>query len=111
MSKHYTYQIHSNIMKALKRSNDIIPGSNFTTLDGNILCMVKSFSDSGYCFYMSDKELAEANITSEKTIQRSIKRLCTAGLLQTKEDYSTGKRRRHLIYQHDAVQALLDQNV
>lgn len=111
MPKQYNYQVHSNIMKALKRSNDIIPGSKFTTLDGNILCMVKSFSDSGYDFFMSDKELAEVNITSEKTIQRSLKRLCEAGLLKTKDEYYGFKRSRHITYQPEAVQRLLDQEL
>lgn len=105
MSKDYNFQVHTNIMRALKRSNEIIPNSNFTTLDGNILCMIKSFSDSGYPFFMSDKEIADNNNTSEKTVQRSIKRLCEAGLLVNKRD---GPRKRYLEYQPNAMQKLMD---
>lgn len=111
MAKDYSFQVHINIMRALKRSNDLLPDSNFSTLDGNILCMVRSFNESGYVFFMSDKELADINITSEKTIQRSIKRLCAAGLLTSRQDYTGGARRRYLEYSHTALQELLDLTV
>ena len=111
MAKDYNFQIHTNIMRALKRSNEILPDSNFTTLDGNILCLIKSFNDNGYVFFMSDKELADNNNTSEKTVQRSIKRLCSAGLLNSKQDYTGGARRRYLEYSTTALQELLDLTV
>ena len=108
VKRNYTYVMHLEIMKALKRHNEIIPNSKFTTLDGNILCMIRSFAEKGQLFYMSEREIAANNITSEKTVQRSIKRLCEAGLLKSKLDYSTGTRRRYLEYQPKAVQELIN---
>ena len=108
MAKYLTYQMHTDITKALKRYNDMTASNTFSTLDGNILCMVKSFADKNLDFFMSEKEIAENNITSISTVQRSIKRLCEAGLLKREKDYAEGKGKRLLIYQYSAVQELID---
>ena len=106
--KPYNYKMQTNITRALKHYNEITTNSKFTILDGNILCMVKSFSDNGSKFFMSEKEIAENTISSEKTVQRSINRLCEAGLLKKEKDYTDGKCRRVLIYQPLEVQNILD---
>lgn len=111
MAKDYSFQVHINIMRALKRSNEILPDSGFTTLDGNILCLVKSFNDNFCEFFMSDKEIADNNNTSEKTVQRSIKRLCAAGLLNSSQSYVGGVRRRYLEYNANALQELMDLHI
>lgn len=103
MTKNYMFTIYSDITKALKHHNEIMPSEKFTTLDGNILCLVKSFSDNGLDFFMSEKEIAETNITSEKTVQRSVNRLCKANLL--KKEKLNG--RRILVYQESNVHDLL----
>lgn len=108
MSKDYSFIIHTNIMRAMKRSNDIMMNSNFTTLDGNILCMVKSFHEQKQSCFMSDDELARNNNCSERTVQRSLKRLADAGLIEIRKVSLDKISKRHLIYKEAAVQKLID---
>ena len=106
--KSYNYNIQTEITKALTKHNRIMPGPRFNTLDGNILNLVRSFSESETPFYMSNKELSEVMIADPSTIQRSIDRLINAGLLSKEITYSNSKQHRTLTYQPQAVQALID---
>ena len=106
--KSYNYNIQTDITKALTKYNRIMPGPRFNTLDGNILNLVRSFSESNTPFYMSNKELSEVMTADPSTIQRSIDRLVNAGLLSKEITYSNSKQHRMLTYMPQAVQNLID---
>lgn len=107
MSK-YNYNICTDITAAMSKHNKIMPGARFNTLDGNILSLVRSFARTNTKFYMSNKQLAEIMIADPSTIQRSIDRLIATGLISKEIIYIGSKPQRLLLYQHDAVQKLLD---
>ena len=106
--KSYNYNIQTEITKALTKYNRIMPGPRFNTLDGNILNLVRSFSETSTPFYMSNKELSEVMTADPSTIQRSIDRLVNAGLLSKEITYSNSKQHRMLTYVPQAVQNLID---
>lgn len=108
MAKDYNFKIHTNIMRALKRSNEVIPDSKFTTLDGIILCMVKSFADANIPCFISINEISNITLSSKSSVQRSIKRLCSANLLQRKAELQDdGSTKYYLIYNAKEVNLLL----
>ena len=92
----------------MSKYNKIMPGQRFNTLDGNILSLIRSFSNTNTKFFMSNKELAEIMIADPSTIQRSIDRLLAAGLLSKEVTYINAKPQRIVTYQVDAVQQLLE---
>ena len=106
--KSYNYNIQTDITKALTKYNRIMPGPRFNTLDGNILNLVRSFSETNTPFYMSNKELSEVMTADPSTIQRSIDRLVNAGLLSKEITYSNSKQHRMLTYVPQAVQNIID---
>ena len=105
--KNYNYNIHTDIARAMSRHNKIMTGPRFNTLDGNILNLIRSFTESNAKFYMSNKELAEIMIADPSTIQRSIDRLIAVGLVTKEIIYIAAKPQRLLTYQKDEVQKLL----
>ena len=106
--KSYNYSIKTDITRALTKYNRIMPGQRFNTLDGNILNLVRSFSESETQFFMSNKELADVMTADPSTIQRSIDRLVNAGLISKEITYSNSKQHRMLTYMPQAVQNLID---
>ena len=110
-SKNYSYLIYTDINRAMNQYNknrsNIGPNSRLNITDANILSIIKSFSESGTNFFMSNKELAEITISDASTVQKSINKLIGLGLLQ-KENYYEGNRpKRVLLYQSDAVKNFL----
>lgn len=106
--KNYNYNIHTDITRAMSKHNKIMTGPRFNSLDGNILNLIRSFTESNAKFYMSNKELAEIMIADPSTIQRSIDRLIAVGLVTKEIIYIAAKPQRLLAYQKDEVQKLLD---
>ena len=88
----------------MQTHNLIMPGSKFTLLDYNIICLVKSFNETGNCFYMSNEQLAQEFFSCEKTVRSSIKRLCEHNLLRKEYIDNNRLKGRYLIYQDDQVQ-------
>ena len=109
MGKNYNYQNHSYIAQAMQTHNSIMPGPKFTLLDYNILCLVKSFNETGNCFYMSNEQLAKEFFSCEKTVRSSIKRLCEHGLLKKEYIENNRLKGRYLTYQEDAVQRFVSE--
>ena len=105
--KNYNYNIRTDISRAMSRHNKTMTGPRFSTLDGNILNLIRSFTEANTKFYMSNKELAEIMIADPSTIQRSIDRLIAVGLVTKEIIYIAAKPQRYLVYQKDAVQRLL----
>lgn len=89
---------------AMKIHNNIIPENNFTLLDLSILCLTKSFANTGHKCYMTNKQLGDYLMATEKTVQTSINRLCTAGFISKEQFYAYGTKKRNLIYNASAVQ-------
>lgn len=109
MSK-YNYNISTDITCAMSKYNKIMSGVRFNIIDGNILNLVRSFARTNTKFYMSNRQLAEIMIADPSTIQRSIDRLVSLGLLKKEIIYVGPKPQRLLTYQKDAVQQLLNLN-
>ena len=106
--KNYNYNIHITITRAMSKYNKIMTGPRFNTLDGNILNIVRSFSESGTKFFMSNKELGEIMIADPSTVQRSVDRLIAVGLVKKEIVYVGSKPQRLLTYQKDAVNNILE---
>lgn len=104
----YNYNIQTDITRALSKYNRLMTGPRFNTLDGNILNLVKSFTEADTKFYMSNKELAEIMIADPSTIQRSIDRLLAAALISKEIIYIAAKPQRLLTYNKQAVQNIID---
>ena len=104
----FNFQIHSTIMYALTKHNDLLPNPRLTILDGAILCLAKSFYETDRKLYMSNKELGKLLLSDPGTIQRSIDRLVSAGLITKEKEYFGSKQRRYITYKPEAVQNLLN---
>lgn len=104
----FNFQIHSTIMYALNNHNNLLPSPRLTLLDGAILCLAKSFYETDRKLYMSNKELSKLLLSDPGTVQRSIDRLVTAGLISKEKEYAGSKPRRYLTYKPDAVGNLLN---
>ena len=106
--KNYNFNIQTQITKAMSKHNKIMTGPRFNTLDGNILNLIRSFSETESKFFMSNKELAEIMIADPSTIQRSIDRLIAVGLVTKEIIYVGAKPQRLLTYKADAIKQLID---
>jgi DNA-binding MarR family transcriptional regulator len=95
-------------MHALNKHNDLLPDPRLTLLDGAILCLAKSFYETDQKLFMSNKELGKLFLSDPGTIQRSIDRLSTAGLISKEKEYIASKQRRYITYKPEAVQNLLN---
>ena len=91
----------------MQTHNTIMPGPKFTLLDYNLLCLVKSFNETGNSFYMSNEQLAKELFSCEKTVRSSIKRLCEYKLLKKEYIENNRLKGRYLIYQEEAVNKLV----
>lgn len=104
----YNFSLHSDIMYAIDRHNSIMCGERLTFLDAGILCLVKSFTESNKPFYMSNQEMKKLFASDPGTIQRSIDRLISKGLITKEKEYVNMRQRRYLIYQPDAVRKFIE---
>ena len=104
----FNFQMHSTIMHALNKHNDLLPNPRLTLLDATILCLAKSFYETDRKLYMSNKELSKLLLSDPGTVQRSIDRLVTAGLISKEKEYIASKQRRYLTYKPEAVINLLN---
>ena len=104
----FNFQMHSTIMHALNKHNDLLPNPRLTLLDATILCLAKSFYETDRKLYMSNKELSKLLLSDPGTFQRSIDRLVTAGLISKEKEYIASKQRRYLTYKPEAVINLLN---
>ena len=104
----FNFQIHSTILHAMNKHNTLLPSPRLTLMDATILCLAKSFYETDRKLYMSNKELGKLLLSDPCTIQRSIDRLVTAGLISKEKEYIASKQRRYLTYKPEAVQNLLN---
>ena len=107
MKKDFNYKNYSSISDAMYINNTIMANGKFTLLDYNLLCLAKSFHDSGQKFYMTNDQLAKIFLSSERTIRYSIERLCENKFI-TKEYIDNNRLNgRYLIYQPNNVKAFI----
>lgn len=104
----YNFTLHLDIMYAINKHNNLIPGDKLTLLDGTLICFIKSFQDHNQKFFVSNKELSKIFIANESTIQRSINKLTKMGLLHSEKIYSGQLPRRYLTYDATKLQELLN---
>ena len=109
MWSNYNFSLRSDIMYAIDRHNAIMCDERLTLLDGAILCLVKSFTDSNAEFYMSNQEMKKLFASDPTTIQRSVDRLVRKGLLKKENGYCNMRKRRYLTYQSDAANHFIEQ--
>jgi predicted transcriptional regulator len=88
-----------------------MPKERMTLLDGAILSLIKSFSESGKQFYMSNKEMKKIFASDPGTIQRSIDRLVSMGLMDKTKEYINQRPRRYLTYNKEAVEKFIQTTV
>lgn len=104
----FNFQIHSTVLHALNKHNTLLPSPRLTLIDATILCLAKSFYETDRKLYMSNKELSKLLLSDPCTVQRSIDRLVTAGLISKEKEYVASKQRRYLTYKPEAIQNLLN---
>lgn len=110
MWNNYSFLIHSDIMYAINRHNEIMCGERLTLLDGAILCLVKSFHETDRKFFMSNNEMKKLFASDPGTIQRSVDRLVRKGLLSKEKEYTGARQRRYLKYNVESVTNLIKQS-
>lgn len=104
----YNFTLHINIMYAINKYNNLIPGDKLTFLDGALICFIKSFQDRDQKFFVSNKELSSIFVANESTIQRSINKLTKMGLLHSEKIYNGQLPRRYLTYDKCKLDELLN---
>lgn len=107
--KSYNFNVQTNITRAMSLYNKQHTGTRFNTLDGMILNLLRSFSESKTDFYMSNKELGQIMIADPGTVQRSVDRLVSLGLIEKKVNYVGKKPQRTLIYNEKVVTELFSE--
>ena len=107
MAKNYNFSIYTDILYALDYSNKTMPNSHFNILDASILCLIKSFNDKKQQFYMSNKELSTIFLSDPTTIQRSLKRLTSSGLVTSRKEHNGKTPRRYLSYNKEVIDSLV----
>lgn len=108
MYKDFHYKNYSSICEAMRIHNNIMPGETFTLIDYNLLCLVKSFYDSGKKFYMTNDQIASMLFACEKTIRTSIKRLCSFGFIEKQNIDNNRLKGRYLIYHPEKVEQFIN---
>lgn len=106
MSKDFHFKIYSSLLTAAHINNTIMTDPKITMLDCNILCLVRSFHDSGLQCYMTNEQLAKIFLTSERTVKTSLNRLYWRGFIT-----SAGTKKRILQYNADQVNAFIQEMI
>ena len=81
MFKDFHFKIYSSLLRAAHTNNTTTTDPKITMLDCNILCLVRSFHDSNKKCYITNEQLAQIFLTSEKTIKTSLTRLYWRGFI------------------------------
>lgn len=76
---------------------------HFTYVDGYILSLVKQHSPCT----VTNKDLVQILLVTDMTIQKSINRLSTLGVINKETKYINGKKVRHMYYDHTKFQEVM----
>ena len=76
MYKDFYYKNYASLNEAMRIHNKIMPGEKFNYIDYGLLSLIRSFYDSKKDFYMTNDQLAAMFFVCDKTIRKSINRLC-----------------------------------
>lgn len=103
MSREFNFKMYSNLLAASHINNTIMTDPKVSMLDCNILCLVRSFYDSGRQCYMTNEQLAKTFLSCEKTIKTSLNRLYWRGFIKRDEIVVNNTKKRVLLYQPEIV--------
>ena len=104
MFKDFHFKIYSSILTAAHINNTTRTDPKISMLDCNILCLVRSFHDSGKECYMTNEQLAKIFLTSERTIKSALNRLYWRGFIK-----SQGTKKRILVYDAEEVEKFVQE--
>lgn len=77
----------------------------FTLVDAMIMSLIHSYNYSNKPFFASNDYLARICFSTPATIQKSINRLCTHGLIDKQVNCANKRKQRFLTYNEAAVEA------
>lgn len=80
----------------------------FTLVDSRIISLVHSYNYSNKTFFASNEYLANKCLTTPATIQKSINRLISHGLIEKQVSHVNGKKQRTLIYSEEGSKIFKD---
>lgn len=107
--KGYNFNVQTDITRAMSLYNKQHKEVRFNTLDGMILNLLKSFSESKTKFFMSNKELGQIMIADPGTVQRSVDRLVNLGLIKKEINYIGKRPQRTLTYNSEVFSELFSE--
>lgn len=94
----YIYNLKLSAAMAKWNAHNETP--HFSILDCSILCVINSGLHDACA---TDDELSCLLMTSTRTIQRAIDRLCTFGFISKNTIYNNKHKKRQLIIQHNII--------
>lgn len=103
MMKDFHYKVYSSLLAAAHINNTTMMDDKLSLLDCNILCLVRSFYDSGKECYMTNEQLAQTFLSCERTVKSSLKRLYWRGFIVHKME----AKKRILVYQPKEVERFI----
>ena len=96
--KDFHFKIYSSILNAAHINNTTTMNEKLSILDCNILCLVRSFYEAKQQCYITNEQLAQTFLVTEKTIKSSLTRLYWRGFIKNE-----GTKKRILTYQPQQV--------
>lgn len=95
-----SYKYNLKLSSAMAQWNQSNPAPHFSMLDCSILCVINSGLHETCA---TDEELSRILITSTRTIQRAIDKLCSFGFIAKSTTYKNKQKKRSIIVQHSTI--------
>ena len=95
-----SYKYNLKLSSAMAKWNQVNPTPHFSMLDCSILCVIHSGLHETCA---TDEELSHILITSTRTIQRAIDKLCAFGFIVKTTTYKNKQKKRSIIVQPQAL--------
>lgn len=95
-----SYKYNLRLSTAMAKWNESNNTPHFSILDCSILCVINSGLHEACA---TDEELSRLLITSTRTIQRVIDKLCAFGFITKQIIYNNKQKKRKLIIQHNTI--------
>ena len=107
MYKDFYYKNYASLNEAMRIHNKIMPGEKFNYIDYGLLSLIRSFYDSKKDFYMTNDQLAAMFFVCDKTIRKSINRLCKCQFIKKQYKENNRLKGRYLIYNEKNVNSFV----
>ena len=109
MTKYKHSPFDEEIFDAMAAFNIDKPSAEkFTLVDSRIISLVHSYNYYNQTFFASNEYLANKCLTTPATIQKSINRLISHGLIEKRVSHVNGKKQRTLIYNEEGSKIFKD---